>query len=65
MPPPDKIRPWIVIRCQGCEFSTAAEFAALEHEAVHRHRMDWGPWTGGGLPVTLPPLPRDAFPSLR
>jgi hypothetical protein len=43
MPPPDKIRPLIVMRCteEGCEFRTTQEWAALRHEADTRHAMGW------------------------
>lgn len=43
MPAPDKIRPWITMRCGGvdCEFTTAAEWEARRHEHATGHTMDW------------------------
>jgi hypothetical protein len=42
-PPRDKIRPLDPIRCKApdCEFVTAMEFAALQHEDLPGHRMEW------------------------
>jgi hypothetical protein len=67
MPPRDKLRPWVMVRCgeEGCEFATEAEFAAFRHEGETGHRMDYTPWSGTGEPVRLEPLPREVFPWLR
>jgi hypothetical protein len=44
MPPPDKNRPLVTMRCthSECEFYTTQEWAGLRHEHDEPgHRMDW------------------------
>lgn len=43
MPPRDKIRPWVNMRCSepDCEFESAAEWAWIAHEQDTGHKMDW------------------------